>query len=162
MLRWAFVENYGTEEYIHPANSGREAVAMAEETWNRLTDAEKKRAKGFCVGLYNLDKAGNYMEQEDGSIDADGRTVIYDRLNDIPVEGCISPLSAEVSLKSRINNILDCSGMKMAEFSRAFGIPYRSLYNWVGGEREAPNYVLDMLEKVVWEYRECVTRGVTL
>ena len=121
---------------------------MAEDTWGRLTEAERKRAAVYHVGLYNLDKAGNYMEQEDGSIDADGRTVIYDRLNELT--------------ENRIEDILKVSGMKMADFSRAFGVPYRSLQNWLNGSRKAPDYVLDMLEKIVWEYREGVTRGVTL
>ena len=138
MLRWAFYAKYNDDEYIFPANSGREAVGMAEDAWGKLTD--KTTVRIFNVGLYNM--RGNVLE------DHEPRAIIYDNVNEIT--------------GSRIKKILDASGMKMAAFSRTFGIPYRSLQNWVGKEREAPDYVLDMLEKIVWEYREGVTRGVTL
>jgi len=137
MLKWAFIRSDGTNEFVSPANSGREAVAMAEDEWSRLTSSERKKMQFFHVGLYNLDKKGNYAELEDGSIDADGRTVIFDKLNEIS--------------GNRVKNIVDMSGMNLATFSRKFGVPYRSLQHWVGGDREAPDYVLDMLEKVVWE-----------
>jgi len=137
MLRWAFYAKYNDDEYIHPANSGREAVGMAESAWDDVEDKSKLTA--FHVGLYNM--RGTVLE------DHEPRTIIYDRLNEITGK--------------RIDKILDASRMNLATFSRTFGVPYRSLQNWMRGEREAPEYVLDMLEKIVWEYRDTVTHTVT-
>ena len=138
MLRWAFYAKHNDDEYIHPARSGREAVRMAESAWDDVED--KSKLKAFNVGLYNM--RGTVLE------DHEPRTIIYDRINEITGK--------------RIEKIIEASGMNLATFSRTFGVPYRSLQNWIRGEREAQEYVLDMLEKIVWENRETVTLTVTL
>lgn len=125
MLKWTLVIRDNKSEKYLPAASGREAVAMADDAWEKLTEEKKGALQEFYVGLLD---------------DKVTKSIIYDRLHDL--EG------------KRIDRIIEASGMNMAAFSRKFGIPYRSLQNWTGGEREAPDYVLDMLEKIVWEYRE--------
>jgi DNA-binding transcriptional regulator YiaG len=125
MLRWAFYAKYNDDEYVYPANSGREAVQIADEAWEKLTD----EPQAFFVGLFDM--KGNVLA------DSEPKTIIYDRLHEIT--------------GNRAEKILKASGLNMATFSRTFGIPYRSLQNWIGGDREAPDYVLDMLEKIVWE-----------
>lgn len=43
------------------------------------------------------------------------------------------------------------AGMKRPEFSKKYNIPVRTLENWDSGASEAPEYVLDLLARVVWE-----------
>lgn len=35
--------------------------------------------------------------------------------------------------------------MTMTEFSRYFGIPYRTIQNWEYGARECPTYLLELM-----------------
>lgn len=44
-----------------------------------------------------------------------------------------------------ITDIISASGVSMAEISRRFGIPYRTLQGWAHGERKPPEYVLRLL-----------------
>lgn len=48
----------------------------------------------------------------------------------------------------RIRKIL---GVSRAEFGRRYNIPIRTLEAWDAGLREPPQYVLDLLERVVTE-----------
>lgn len=38
------------------------------------------------------------------------------------------------------------SGMKRPDFAEYFGIPYRTIQNWELGERECPEYLLQLME----------------
>lgn len=38
------------------------------------------------------------------------------------------------------------SGMNIKQFSEYFGIPYRTIQNWEGGQRSCPEYLLDLIE----------------
>lgn len=51
----------------------------------------------------------------------------------------------------RIRNLL---GISRAEFSRRYGIPVRTLESWDWGDREAPEWVMKLLERVVLEDKE--------
>ena len=48
-----------------------------------------------------------------------------------------------------INDILTKYGLTMTEISRRYNIPYRTLQNWKEGKREAPDYVLTLLDKAL-------------
>ena len=48
-----------------------------------------------------------------------------------------------------IRDILAASGMTQAALCRRFEIPRRTLQNWVLGEREAPQYVLNMIAELL-------------
>ena len=37
------------------------------------------------------------------------------------------------------------SGMNMTQFSKYFGIPYRTVQNWELGERQCPAYLLELM-----------------
>lgn len=37
------------------------------------------------------------------------------------------------------------AGHKLTEISEAFGIPYRSVQNWVGGQNDPPAYLVKLL-----------------
>lgn len=39
------------------------------------------------------------------------------------------------------------SKMTLAEFSRYFGIPYRTIQNWDAGVNECPQYLLKLMEE---------------
>lgn len=51
----------------------------------------------------------------------------------------------------RAKAIRKASGLTQAAFSERYGIPKRTIENWEGGQRNAPEYVLDLLERVVSE-----------
>ena len=41
--------------------------------------------------------------------------------------------------------LFESSGMKLTEFGRFFGIPYKTLQHWVHGERKCPDYLLELM-----------------
>ena len=43
------------------------------------------------------------------------------------------------------------SGLSQQAFSEKYGIPKRSIENWEGGKRNPPEYVVNLLERVVKE-----------
>ena len=45
-----------------------------------------------------------------------------------------------------IKNIRKASGMTQKTFAEYFGIPKRTLENWEGGQRECPEYLLELME----------------
>lgn len=49
----------------------------------------------------------------------------------------------------RARAIRKASGLTQAAFAERYGIPKRTIENWEGGQRTAPEYVLDLLERVV-------------
>lgn len=49
----------------------------------------------------------------------------------------------------RAKAIRKASRLTQAAFAERYGIPKRTIENWEGGQREAPEYVLDLLERVV-------------
>lgn len=42
--------------------------------------------------------------------------------------------------------LLEKSGMKMTQFSKYFGIPYRTVQDWKAGVRKCPVYVLQLMQ----------------
>lgn len=38
------------------------------------------------------------------------------------------------------------SGMNLTQFSKYFGIPYRTIQNWENGVRQCPEYLLDLMK----------------
>lgn len=50
-----------------------------------------------------------------------------------------------------INEIRDYSGLSRADFSRVYGIPTRTLQDWEAGKRKCPEYLLELLYRVVVE-----------
>ncbi len=42
-------------------------------------------------------------------------------------------------------------GMSQDGFSRKYGIPKRTIENWESGDRQPPEYVLDLLRRAVME-----------
>lgn len=38
------------------------------------------------------------------------------------------------------------SGMNLKKFSEYFDIPYRTVQNWEGGQRQCPEYLMDLME----------------
>lgn len=46
-----------------------------------------------------------------------------------------------------IRDILDKYGITMAELSRRYRIPYRTIQDWAAGVRKAPEYVLELIDK---------------
>lgn len=71
MIKWAIIDNCGTDEYKEVFESKEQAIEAATSEWDRLTDTDKKRRESYLVGLINVDENGDYYEDENGNIDAD-------------------------------------------------------------------------------------------
>lgn len=52
---------------------------------------------------------------------------------------------------NRSEKIRKISGLSRAAFAKQYNIPIRTLENWDWGTREAPTYILDLLERAVKE-----------
>lgn len=50
--------------------------------------------------------------------------------------------------------IREILGISRAEFSRKYNIPIRTLEDWDAGRKNPPEYVLEMLERIVREDKE--------
>lgn len=70
MKKWAVIESNGMDEWMKVYESKEKAIEVAEDSWRRLTQVEKKR-KTITVGLVNVDAEGEYFEDGNGNIDAD-------------------------------------------------------------------------------------------
>ena len=49
---------------------------------------------------------------------------------------------------STVKEIREHTGLSRAEFSRAYGIPIRTLENWDAGARTPPEWVVNILERI--------------
>lgn len=70
-MKWAIIDNCGTDEYKELFDSKEQAIEAADIGWNGLTDTDKKRRDSYLVCLINVDENGDYNEDDNGNIDAD-------------------------------------------------------------------------------------------
>lgn len=57
----------------------------------------------------------------------------------------------EQTTADRIKAIRQLTGLSQTAFGKKYGIPMRTVQNWENGTNEAPEYVVGMLEQIVWE-----------
>ena len=57
-------------------------------------------------------------------------------------------------MKNIITQIREITGQSRVAFSKAYGIPVRTLENWEAGVNEAPDYTIDLLARVALEDSE--------
>ncbi len=48
-----------------------------------------------------------------------------------------------------IKDIRQSTGMTRAAFAKEFGIPYRTLEDWEAGKRKPPEYVYNMIVRII-------------
>ncbi len=70
MKKWCVIDLKGSDEFLTVCENKDEALVEGERQWDSLSDSDKKKRKSFMVGLCNIDDEGNYIELEDGNIDA--------------------------------------------------------------------------------------------
>ena len=67
-----------------------------------------------------------------------------------------------------IRELRDLSKMTQHEFADYLEIPFRSIQNWEGGQRSAPEYVIKLAEyklikeKIIMTYAELKSKGVKI
>lgn len=99
-------------------------MASCSTDWEALSDYDKNRRAECYVAEYNtLEEALEVYGAHD---------VIYDAMN-----------------SSDVLSIRKLSGLTRKEFGEKFKIPYRTLQNWELGEREAPEYLVNLLRLAV-------------
>lgn len=54
-------------------------------------------------------------------------------------------MQKEPTIKITIHTIMNSFGLSIKDISDQFGIPYRTVQNWVGGVSTPPNYILIMM-----------------
>lgn len=57
-------------------------------------------------------------------------------------------------MKNLIEAMREDAGLTRPEFSKKYNIPKRTLEAWEWGQREAPEYVIDLLGRAVYSDRE--------
>ena len=64
------------------------------------------------------------------------------------VDSChrISIGETETMTKMTIKQLRQAAGMTQAEFAAFIGCPKRSLENWEEGKRQAPEYIIELIE----------------
>lgn len=50
-----------------------------------------------------------------------------------------------------LRDMIKRSGLTVEQFSRYYDIPYRTVQNWIEGQRKPPKYILSLLERCVIE-----------
>ena len=48
-----------------------------------------------------------------------------------------------------IKEMRETTGMNRKQFAEYFGIPYRTVEDWEAGKRKAPDYVYNMINKII-------------
>lgn len=51
----------------------------------------------------------------------------------------------------RVKQIRARTGLSQTAFGEVYSIPMRTIQNWENGVTEAPDYVVQLLTRVVWE-----------
>lgn len=73
-LKWVVIAEKGGDEFVEVYQDQETAFYEGVRAWERLTSGERKKQK-IMIALANIDESGNYMELENGDIDADLREV---------------------------------------------------------------------------------------
>lgn len=136
-MRWVLIDGTETDENRTVFSSGTAAISDGNYRWMHMTASDIKRLWNFRVSLCEIDEDGEPGDEE--------YVTLKDWLSD----------AAPVN---RVERIIKASGMTRKDLAEKYGIPYRSLSKWHTGERECPDYVLDMLERLVWEDKEFAER----
>lgn len=55
----------------------------------------------------------------------------------------------DVICKNRVKAIRKSTGLSQAAFSKKFGIPLRTIESWETGDRQEPDYTVNLLEHAV-------------
>lgn len=48
-----------------------------------------------------------------------------------------------------IKDLMSRHGMNIKKLHERFCIPYRTVQNWVGGQRECPSYIIKMMDEIL-------------
>lgn len=48
-----------------------------------------------------------------------------------------------------VKEVMSRYGLNMKKLSERFCIPYRTVQNWVGGQRECPSYIIRMMNEIL-------------
>jgi putative transcriptional regulator len=51
--------------------------------------------------------------------------------------------------KTEIAQICECYGLSQTALAKEFGIPLRTVQDWHAGRRKAPDYVIDMMTRLL-------------
>lgn len=112
---------------------------------NLTQDEVVERLEGYIANEAKEKGLNDYFQFDEG------KAVL---ISDLDAEGqTITEIYTDCS-GADVKKIRAISGLSQKAFGKKYGIPARTIENWESGEREMPDYVLDLLEKVVWEDRD--------
>lgn len=105
------------------------------------------------INVAGLCYCDEYTINEDGSEEkipwdtmvtkADIAAIMYE------VDGIARDVRIEREKDMNVKEIRDLTGLNRPQFSKAYGIPVRTLESWESGLRTAPPYVTALLERAV-------------
>lgn len=99
------------------------AISDCESEWDTLTEHDKKRRSQHYVAEYDC--------LEDAQEVLADHNCVYD------------------SMVGWADNLLNYTGLNRKEFCTKYNIPYGTFEKWQYGSRECPEYVKELLERVV-------------
>ena len=94
-------------------------------------------------------KYDNYLASWDQGATEDYFAGI-DRMTAREVRAVLDEMLAEET-RETFREIVAQTGLSLAKFAEYYEIPLRSVENWSGGQRTAPDYVIKLLARVVAE-----------
>ena len=74
---------------------------------------------------------------------------IDELISEVYYELSRSETSGEEVTRMDIKEIRNKTGLSQQRFAERYGIPIGTLHHWEAGDREAPEYVMEMLQKIV-------------
>lgn len=112
---------------------------------NLTQDEVVERLEGYIANEAKEKGLNDYFQFDEG------KAVL---ISDLDAEGqTITEIYTDCS-GADVKKIRAISGLSQKAFGKKYGIPARTIENWESGEREMPDYVLDLLEKAVWEDKD--------
>lgn len=99
------------------------AIADCQSEWDALTEHDRQRRSAHYVAEYdNLEDAVDVLADHN---------IVYD------------------SMVGWADNLLNYTGLNRKQFCARYNIPYGSFEKWQYGTRDCPEYVRELLERVV-------------
>ena len=108
-----------------------------QEIFDKLNEMNLGKKYDTYLSTWDLGATEDYFTEIDSMTANDVREVLDEMMAD--------------EQREEFREIVAQTGLSLAKFAERYEIPRRSVENWSGGQRTAPNYVIKLLARVVSE-----------
>ena len=113
--------------------------------------ADQVRQSNEAQAKHYTDKWQSYMEQCETPAQKEICEEVLHRISLHFNHGEVVADLKEKEQREEFREIVAQTGLSLAKFAERYEIPRRSVENWSGGQRTAPDYVIKLLARVVSE-----------